>query len=53
MDRYDLEKLETLKERAEKVQAGMLGVDDDIKTAAKNNKISKDCMVCWIYFSEL
>jgi energy-coupling factor transporter ATP-binding protein EcfA2 len=40
-DRYDLEKLETLKERAEKVQAGMLGIDDDIKTAAKNNKISK------------
>lgn len=40
-DRYDLEKLETLKERAEKVQAGMLGIDDDIRTAAKNNKISK------------
>lgn len=40
-DRYDLEKLETLKERAEKVQAGMLGIDEDIEIARKNNKISK------------
>lgn len=40
-DKYDVEKLEELKLRAEKVQAGMIGLDEDIKTAARNNKTSK------------
>lgn len=40
-DKYNVEKLEELKLRAEKVQAGMLGLDEDIKTAARNNKTSK------------
>ena len=40
-DRYDIEELESLKEKAEKIQAGMVGLDDDIKIAKNNNKISK------------
>lgn len=40
-DKYEVEKLEELKSRAEKVQAGMLGIDEDIKTAARNNKTCK------------
>lgn len=40
-DKYEVEKLETLKSQAEKVQAGMIGIDEDIKTAASNNKVCK------------
>lgn len=40
-DKYEVEKLEELKLRAEKVQAGMIGIDEDIKTAARNNKTCK------------
>lgn len=40
-DRYDLKILENLKNRADAIQAGMLGLDDDIDTARRNNKISK------------
>lgn len=40
-DKFDLEKLDNIKARAEKVQAGMIGLEEDIKTARQNNKISK------------
>lgn len=40
-DKYEIEKLEELKLRAEKVQAGMIGIDEDIKIAARNNKTCK------------
>ena len=40
-DKYSISELDALKIRAEKVQAGMLGIDEDIASAAKNNKIAK------------
>ena len=40
-DKYEIGTLEELKLRAEKVQAGMIGIDEDIKTAARNNKTCK------------
>lgn len=40
-DKYEIEKLEELKLKAEKVQAGMIGIDEDIKIAARNNKTCK------------
>jgi len=40
-DKYEVEKLEELKLRAEKIQTGMIGIDEDINIASKNNKICK------------
>ena len=40
-DKYEVEKLEELKLRAEKIQAGMIGIDEDIRIASKNNKICR------------
>lgn len=40
-DKYEVEKLEILKSQAEKVQAGMIGIDEDIRITASNNKVCK------------
>ena len=40
-DKYNIEVLEELKLKAEKVQSGMVGIEEDINIASKNNKICK------------
>lgn len=40
-DKYDLQDLTNLKIKAEKIQAGMLGIDEDINIARKNNRLCK------------